>query len=188
MRRDPALRDMRGLVRPLVSAGLVPVVWMSALLAVALAAGWPERAIAFRMWLVGAGLVALNVLVMLVGRRPIEPRWDSFDAAARPRVAEVPALPASFTETARLVDLLAGTAGDVHFRVRPVLREVTSHRLLAGHGLVLDDAADAPLIADRCGALLWDLVRPDRPEPRDRRHHEFDRTVAAVVVDRIEAL
>jgi len=76
----------------------------------------------------------------------------------------------------------------VHFRVRPVLREVTSHRLLAGHGLVLDDAADAPLIAERCGALLWDLVRPDRPEPRDRRHHEFDRTVAAVVLDRIEGL
>ena len=164
VRRDPALRDMRGLVRPLVSAGLVPVVWMSALLAVALAAGWPERAIAFRMWLVGAGLVALNVLVVLVGRRPIEPRWDAFDAAARPRVAEAPPLPASFTETARLVELLAGTAGDVHFRVRPVLREVAAHRLLAGHGLVLDDAADAPLVADRCGPLLWDLgaTRPAR--------------------------
>jgi hypothetical protein len=161
---------------------------MSALLAVALAAGWPERAIAFRMWLVGAGLVALNVLVVLIGRRPIEPRWDTFDAAARPRVEEEPPLPASFTDTARLVELLAGTAGDVHFRVRPVLREVASHRLLAGHGLVLDDAADAPVIADRCGALLWDLVRPGRPEPLDRRHHQYGRTAAAEVVERIEAL
>ena len=99
-------------------------------------------------------------------------------------------MPASFTDTARLVELIAGTAGDVHFRVRPVLREVTSHRLLAGHGLVLDDAADAA--GDRgsnAAPLLWDLVRPDRPEPlRPEAAPATTATAAAEVVDRIEAL
>jgi hypothetical protein len=186
-RRDP-VPGVRGLVRPLVSGGVVPVVWLSIMLALALAAGWPERAIAVRMWLVGVGAVALNVLVLLVGRRPVEPRVDAFDRAARHRAADEEPLPASFTDTARLLELVAGSGGDVHFRVRPVLREITAHRLLVHQGLVLDDPADAAPAAECCGPVLWDVVRPDRPEPRDRRLHELDPTAAVEVVDRIAAL
>jgi hypothetical protein len=183
-----AAPGMRGLVRPLVSGGVVPVVWLSILLAVALAAGWPERAIALRIWLVGAGIVALNVLVILVGRRPIEPRSDAFDRAARPRPPAEDALPTSFTDTARLVELVSGTGGDLHFRVRPVLREITAHRFLTTHGLVLDDPADAAALAERCGPVLWDVVRPDRPEPPDRRRTELGPAAAVEIVDRLEAI
>jgi hypothetical protein len=167
---------------------VVPVVWFTLALVVALATGWPERAIAFRMWLVGVGLVGLNALVHLLGHRPTTRRVDDLDRAARAAPDAAPDVPPSFARSTRVLELVSGTAGDVHFRVRPVLREVAEHRLLTRHGLVLDDPRDGMAAADRCGPLLWDVVRPDRPEPRDRRRHELAPAAAGELVDRLEAI
>jgi hypothetical protein len=175
-------------LRRRLAVGVVPVVWLTALLVVALAAGWPERSIAVRIWLVGVGLVALRTLVLLLDRRPVAGRRDAFERAAATRSPGELPLPPSVVASQRLVELVAGTAGDVHFRVRPVLREVAAHRLLISHGLDLDDPPSAGVVAERCGPLLWGLVRPDRPEPADRRRHELDARAATELVSRLEAL
>jgi hypothetical protein len=175
-------------LRRLAANGVVPLIWLTALLFVALAVGWPERTIAVRIWLVGVGLVALRVLVGAVSRQPIAPWKDEFDRAAAGEPPEDEPPPRSFVEASRLVDVVAGTAGDVHFRVRPALREVAAHRLLSRDGILLDDPAQAAEVEARCGPLLWGIVRSDRPEPHDRRVHEFERADADELVTRLEDL
>jgi hypothetical protein len=54
----------------------------------------------------------------------------------------------------------------LHHRVRPLLREIASHRLLRKHGIDLDRRPEA---AEKVvGPEAWAWLRPDRPEPRDR--------------------
>jgi hypothetical protein len=133
-------------------------------------------------------MVGLRMLVTAVVRQPIAPWKDEFDRAAigGPPAEEPP--PRSFVEASRLVDVVAGTAADIHYRVRPALREVAAHRLLTRDGLLLDDPTHAAEVESRCGPLLWGIVRPDRPAPDDRRLHEFDRAAADELVARLEAL
>lgn len=176
------------MIRRLVAGGLVPLLWLTLLLVIALAAGWPERAIALRIWLVGVGLVGLRMLVDLIVQQPTTSRRDAFDRAAALEAAEPLAPAPSYAEAQRLVELVAGTAGDVHFRVRPVLREIAAHRLVTRRGLVLDDPVVGAEVATCCGPLLWGVVRPDRPEPSDRRHHELDAGAAAELIARLEAI
>ena len=84
---------------------------------------------------------------------------------------------------ARLEDQLAlatTAAGDVHLRLRPVLREIAGHRLWARHAVDLDRAPErARAFVDDA---VWELVRPDRPPPRDAFAPGLrPRDVAAVV-------
>ena len=61
--------------------------------------------------------------------------------------------------------LAAGTAFDVHYRLRPSLRTVAA-------GLLLRQGVDLERAPGRAQELLapgtWELVRPDRPAPDDR--------------------
>jgi hypothetical protein len=50
----------------------------------------------------------------------------------------------------------------LHLRLRPVLREIAAHRLLNRFGV--EPARARELV----GAAAWEVVRPDRPSPRDR--------------------
>lgn len=54
----------------------------------------------------------------------------------------------------------------LHLRLRPVLREIAAHRLLNRYGVELD--AEPARARELVGAAAWDVVRPDRPSPRDR--------------------
>jgi hypothetical protein len=175
-------------LRRLAATGVLPLLWLTLLLLVALMVGWPQRAIAVRIWLVGAGLVGLRMLVGAVVRQPIAPWKDEFDRAATGEAPAEEPPPRSYAEASRLVDVVAGTGGDIHYRVRPAFREIAAHRLLTHDGLLLDDPAQAVEVEARCGPLLWGIVRPDRPEPEDRRVHEFDRAAADELVARLEAL
>ena len=66
----------------------------------------------------------------------------------------------------REVVLAGANAFDVHVRIRPSLREIAAHRLETRRGLDLDRGS--PETRRLLGDELWDLVRPDRPTPRDR--------------------
>ncbi len=55
----------------------------------------------------------------------------------------------------------------LHRRVRPVLREIAAHRLLTRYGIDLD--AEPARARELVGASAWELVRPDRDAPADRR-------------------
>ena len=75
------------------------------------------------------------------------------------RVAQLVRLEAS-------VLLATETAGDFHYRLRPVLREIADHRLRTRRAIGLD--VDPSGAREALGADAWDLLRADRAPPADR--------------------
>jgi hypothetical protein len=68
--------------------------------------------------------------------------------------------------TERAVLLSASTAFDVHYRLRPILREIAAQRLATRRGLSLDDDVTAARAV--VGEETWELVRGDREPPELR--------------------
>jgi hypothetical protein len=121
-------------------------------------------------------VVAVAALVDAVPRRA-----SAFDAAFAPR-RPVRARPASLAHVERELALAAGTAFDVHYRLRPTVRTLAAG-LLDRRGVDLDrmpDRAEALV-----GSDVWELVRPDRAPPEDRAApglelERIERTVASL--------
>ena len=109
-------------------------------------------------------LVVLLALALAIGlerlRRTVPPRPSQFDGAFAPPAASR-ARPASLARVEREVTLATGTAFDIHYRLRPVLEPIAS-------GLLLRRGVELERGRELLGAETWDLVRPDRPAPRDR--------------------
>jgi hypothetical protein len=76
-----------------------------------------------------------------------------------PRIAELDRLE-------REVYMGAARAFDLHYRLRPVVREIAAGRL-ERRGLRLDSGSDA--VRERLGEELWELARPDREPPGNRQ-------------------
>ena len=105
--------------------------------------------------LLAAGAVAAIVLLPPVPRPP---------RRRRVRAAE-PLRPKGLSAMERQVGMARGSAGDVHDRLAPLLRDIARDRL-ATAGIDLD--RDPEVAADALCAKTWELVRPDRPRPPDR--------------------
>ena len=75
-------------------------------------------------------------------------------------------------------------AGPFHIRLRPALREAADERLRAHHGVGIDDPRAAALL----GPDAWDLLRPDRRGPDDRRAPGPDEATMEMVLTAIEGL
>lgn len=77
-----------------------------------------------------------------------------------------PERPRELERLEREVYLSLGSSFYLHHRLRPVLREIASHRMLRNHGVELDARPEAArrLLGDQA----WEWLRDDRPEPRDR--------------------
>jgi hypothetical protein len=140
---------------------------------------------------VTAGLVAVSAILLAVGLvalpSPRARRGRDFERQARARPYAAPGSPASLEELDRLVRWQVSTAGDVHFRLRPVLREIAAHRLQHGHDVDLDGS---PAVARRLlGEVAFEVVRPDRPAPPDRlAPGRVTPGELAGIVERLEAL
>jgi hypothetical protein len=102
--------------------------------------------------------IALAVLVALLP----EPR----PVRRRRRKAPEPARPDQLARLERLVTTAGTSATHAHAYLRPVLVEITAHRL-AARGQTLE-RMPAETGRELLGDRLWDLVRPDRPFPEDR--------------------
>jgi hypothetical protein len=112
------------------------------------------------------GMTAALAFCWLLGVLGRSPERSPFDAALRPHVRSAPDRASDFTDAERTVALHT-TAGDVHLRLRPALRELAMHRLRISRGLDLDrDTLEVELLL---GDRLAELVRADRPVPRDLR-------------------
>ncbi|HSD01704.1 MAG TPA: hypothetical protein VLB81_05005 [Gaiellales bacterium] len=105
--------------------------------------------------LLAAGAVAALALLPPVSRPP---RRRRARPAERPR-------PKGLSAMERQVGMARGSAGDVHDRLAPLLRDIARDRL-ATAGIDLD--RDPEIAAEALGAETWELVRPDRPPPPDR--------------------
>ena len=122
-------------------------------------------------------VVGVIVLAALVPRIPARTRSRRGRRAA-PR-------PAPLERIERVVAAARETAGEVHVRVRPLLREIAGP-LLRRQGVRLDSEPDRAraLLGDE----LWDVVRPDRPRPPERRDPGLELTRLERFIGRLERL
>jgi len=85
-------------------------------------------------------------------------------------------------------ELVLGSADADHAqrRLLPLLRATAAARIAARHGFELErrpEAARALL-----GEEVWELLRPDRPEPEDRHAPGVPKARIAAVIERVESL
>jgi hypothetical protein len=122
-----------------------------------------ERALAIQIY--AFGLCGL-VLLWLLGRTGAWRENDSaFDDARVPRPQATEPLP-ELARVEREVTLGAATAFDLHFRLRPRIREIAASRLADRRGIDLERRPDAA--REALDDAVWELVRPDREPPRER--------------------
>lgn len=85
-------------------------------------------------------------------------------------------------------ELVLGSADadHAHRRLLPLLRDTAAARIASRHGFELErrpEAARALL-----GEDVWELLRPDRPEPPDRHAEGVPHKSIVAVIERLEAL
>jgi hypothetical protein len=93
--------------------------------------------------------------------------------------------PADFARIRRAVASGTASAGDLHLRLRPILREVAIDGLRR-HGVELD--ADPARAQQLLAPATWELVRPDRPAPADAFAGGLPEAQLDLVLDDLEAL
>jgi hypothetical protein len=100
-------------------------------------------------------------------QRQVVPReaGSRLAAALEPRPPEPSRIP-ELDRIERELNLGASHDFDLHYRLRPVVREVALSRL-ERRGLRLDSGSAA--VRELLGDDLWQLVRPDRERPPDRQ-------------------
>lgn len=166
--------------RPLVVSGVLAGLGAVPLVIVLLVAtGQRSRALdAYILFLGGLLMLALA-------------RGTAATAGARRSVVDPPTAHAS--EAARLPELArierevvlsTGSEFDQHLRVKPLLRDIATHRLRSRHGIDLDEQ---PVQArELIGDQAWELVRPGPLDPNKRYWKGLDLGGLQGVVDRIE--
>jgi hypothetical protein len=167
---------VRRLVLPTVVAALVLVILL------ALRPLSTSRALA--IWVVVAAALVLVVLVPYSRGRRGRQHASRFEAALRRR-KEAPPPPVELLRMDRELELGIADATHAHRRLLPLLRAAAEARL-SRYGVELDrrpEAAEGLL-----GEEVWELLRPDRPEPADRHGPGVPRESVVAVIARLEAL
>jgi hypothetical protein len=116
-----------------------------------------ERALALRIYLLFLGALLMLVVVSGVSAAAPRARTSDFTAALDERPEPAAAVP-QLAKVEREVTLAIGNAYDLHARLLPHLREIAAARL--------ERRGQQPG-PDTLGRW-WELLRPDRPEPRER--------------------
>ena len=162
--------------------------------AVAWAAGLGAAPLALALiFLPGRRELALDLFVLLVAAVAIvalvralsgvAPRAPARRVSVRARVSQ---RLAELDRTERAVLLSASTAFDLHYRLRPILREIAGQRLATRRGLGLDTDTEASRAV--VGETTWELVRPDREPPQLRFGPGVAAPELAKVVDALERI
>ena len=140
---------------------------------------------ALAIWVV---IVAALVLVALVrhsreqdGPEPSR-RFEEALRGRKPAVSQ----PEELLRMDREIVLGSADADHAHRRLLPLLRAAASARLAARHGIELERRPE--LARSLLGEDVWELLRPDRPEPDDRHGPGIPRERIAAVIERVEAL
>jgi hypothetical protein len=109
-------------------------------------------------------MALLAVMSWLRGIVPPE-RGSKLAAALEPRAPVVPRIP-ELDRLERELTMSASRAFDLHYRLRPAVREIALGRL-ERRGLRLDSGSAA--VRELLGDQVWELVSPDREAPSDRQ-------------------
>jgi hypothetical protein len=110
---------------------------------------------------------------------------SAFEHALEPHV-ETPTRPPELMRTERELTLGVASAGHLHARLLPILREAAAARLAAHHNVDLERRPDAArrLLGDDA----WELLRPDRSAPEDLYAPGLPLRRIRRIVEKLEAL
>jgi hypothetical protein len=131
---------------------------------------------------------ALTVVAVLVAAGAVRALSETLPPLRRAAAAPASTVGEGTGDRERLDRVVSGAtshAGDVHLRLRPILREIAADGLRR-RGVELDAqprAAQALLAPD-----TWELVRPDRPRPDDAFARGLAPARLNAVLDDLEAL
>jgi hypothetical protein len=131
---------------------------------------------------------ALTVVAVLVAAGAVRALTETLPPLRRAAAAPASTVGEGTGDRERLDRVVSGAtshAGDVHLRLRPILREIAADGLRR-RGVELDAqprAAQALLAPD-----TWELVRPDRPRPDDAFARGLAPARLNAVLDDLEAL
>jgi hypothetical protein len=131
---------------------------------------------------------ALTVIAVLVAAGALRALGQTLPPLRRPA-------PASGSSTGegtgdrehldRVVSAATSHAGDLHLRLRPILREIAANGLRR-RGVDLD--AEPQAAQELLAPETWELVRPDRPRPDDAFARGLAPARLNAVLDDLEAL
>jgi hypothetical protein len=144
----------------------------------------------------GRFALELDVYILVVGGlalfQVVMATREAYPRTARSSLVEAldrelpgPLRPPELERLERELTLGASTAFDLHYRLRPTLRDIAGERL-ASQGLRLDGGGAA--VEQALGEELWELVRPDREPPLRRFASGISPDGARRVIERLEAL
>lgn len=158
----------------LVLAGLV--------IALAIQGDLGGRALTIYVFALGVALVALTLLwlrralpLASESRRLLPQQDNPVDEVEQFRTLE------------RRLSLASSSAYDLHFRLRPLIREIARARLARQHGVDLDREPEQARALVGNGRV-WELIRPDREPPEDRHARGWSEYELESLMEELEGL
>lgn len=130
-------------------------------------------------YLIALAALALELLTRLLAARSAAPGQSAFETALERRSVEV-TRPPDVLRIERELTLGSASAGHLHMRLLPLLREIAVARL--GFDLVRAPERAHALLGDDA----WELLRPDRPAPSDRNAPGVSRRELERCIDALE--
>jgi hypothetical protein len=134
------------------------------------------------VYVIALGALALLGLVSWLRRSAPRAHESLLERALRQHAEEPETLP-ELAHLERVLVMSAAQEFDLHYRLRPTLREIAAARL-AERGLQLDRGG--PLVQEALGEELWDVVQPDRVAPENRQVQGVGRDGIESLVRRLE--
>ena len=142
----------------------------------------------------GVLLAAGGVAVLALVPRPARARTQAIDIRSnarwrrrrRLRPWRTPRTASDLAAVERLLSLSVSSAEDEHVRLRPLVTDIARQRLADHTGVRLDGDPEAAAAA--VGPEVWELVRPDRPQPPDRRGRGIPAARLRRVVESLERI
>jgi len=137
-----------------------------------------RRELEFDVFILALGTIGLLVLAAELGRLAPATKASLVEEALEPEPAEERPV-AGLQRLERELSMASARQFDLHYRLRPVLRDIAAARL-EQHGLDLDSGR--PLVHELLGDELFELTAPDREPPQNRLApgpgiEELDRTI-----------
>jgi hypothetical protein len=134
---------------------------------------------------VNAALTVVAVLVAAGALRALVQTLPPLRRAAPASVSSMTEGTGDREHLDRVVSAATSHAGDLHLRLRPILREIAANGLRRrGVDLDTDPQAAQELLAPE----TWELVRPDRPRPADAFARGLAPARLNAVLDDLEGL
>lgn len=134
---------------------------------IAIGIGAPEPQLAGRLYASATAAAALALLTRKLATWAGDEAVPGFEELLSPPADDDEEAPSPIAFIEQSVRFSCTTAGDLHSRLRPLIREIAGHRLTR-RNVRLDSAGHQERAEAMLGPELFELVRKNRPLPRDR--------------------